>query len=206
MAVRGCGDHSYPSSDPQPGSAWRGAGRRGFLSNSNPKRPAGRRAGGRGGPERISSVREKQVAAAIFENRGKQELSSSGRAQQLRKINHTRLRVTRSPRGPHQQAGCAPITYPQLPPRGVFLGHSRARSPCSQLRPRPFPKLPQFQSFCPGVRTTKRLGLFFSHQGTEPKTDRESARQTGERQTDKERQERETAGRRAGAGKFIALH
>jgi hypothetical protein len=47
-------------------------------------------------------------------------------AQQLWKINHTRLQVTRSPEAsllvPHQKAGCVPITYPQpsLPFRGFL--------------------------------------------------------------------------------------
>ena len=129
----GLGDPSYPSSDPQPCSRGEVQGRKARVPLKLGPRKARRKKGRReGGPERILDLppsgrsRVQQLYLKIEVNKSSAQVDG---AQQLRKINHTRLRVTRSPRGPHQQAGCAPITYPQLPPPGVFLGHSRARSP-----------------------------------------------------------------------------
>ena len=81
MAVRGWETTAAPNSDPQPcsrGEEQGGKAKGGFLSNSDPTRHAGRRAGGREDLSGSPFVSEKQGAAAIFENRGKQELSSSG--------------------------------------------------------------------------------------------------------------------------------
>lgn len=80
MAVRSWETTTAPNSDPQPcscGEEQGGKAKGGFLSNSDPTRHAGR-AGGREDLSGSPFVSEKQGAAAIFENRGKQELSSSG--------------------------------------------------------------------------------------------------------------------------------